>query len=90
MIDLTAKLTACQVPLDAIAFPTTGHWPAALDFDQVRHYTQLLETQRDQDTDPIILACTDGGYVITNGRHRFIAHCMAGRATIAAVVVTPA
>lgn len=57
------------------------------DPERVLLYVGLLKGNPDQDTDPIVVAPKGGRYVIKNGRHRFMAHILAGRPTICAVVV---
>lgn len=87
MIPLNVTLTVEQIPLDRIIYPTSGHWPRTLDLDQIRHYTTLLLDNPQMDTIPIHLQPLGEYHTIANGRHRFIAHMIAGRETIAALVV---
>lgn len=40
-------------------------------------------------TEPIDVRGTDGDYVVSEGRHRFIAHYIAGKPSARCVVITP-
>lgn len=87
MIPRDAPCSVQHLPLELCYYIPSQHG-IGLNRDQVLHYAELLCKLVGQTTDPIVVVRDpEGHYCITNGRHRWIAAHLAGRRTIAAIVV---
>ncbi len=74
-----ARLMVVEMPDPALCFP-----------EKFQIYLDLLRTHPNADVDPLIVAPSQkyvGMYAIYNGKHRYCASIMAGRADMLCVVV---
>lgn len=84
MIPRSCTLEVCRLPVSHLLVEET----APGDPQRVLLYYNLLLEQPENDTDPIVVEPRGNAiYAVKNGRHRKMAHVLAGRDTIAAVIV---
>jgi hypothetical protein len=85
VIPRNATLHAAWLPIDRIVVRHADH-DLPMNIERITMYRNLLRDEA-QSTDPIVVVPAGDVYRVTNGRHRFMAHMVAGRDVIAAVIV---
>jgi hypothetical protein len=86
MIPITAHLRAEWVDPVLLLMDHQAHG-IGIDGDHVLALVARLRADPEQSTDPIVVARRAGRLWVENGRHRVLAHLLAGRAQISAVIV---
>jgi hypothetical protein len=87
MVSNSSQLSAKWLPLWLLVVDHADH-QTPMDMAQLQWFVEWLTAHPDASTDPIVVApWSRGVYRVLNGRHRFVAHLLAGRQQIAAVIV---
>jgi len=86
MIAISARLAVAWVDPLALLIDHQTHG-IGIDVDHLQRLADRLKAEPDATTDPIVCQRRKGRLWVENGRHRVLAHLLAGRATCAAVIV---
>jgi hypothetical protein len=89
MIKADSKLSIQRIPLSCLQVLETG-LPWTCHVEKFLEYHKLLREHSDMDLDPI-MTCPNskhpGIFLIKNGKHRFLAYVLAGRADMPCIVI---